>query len=434
MVEVKLHDIGEGMTEASVAHYFIKKGDFVKADDPLVEVQTDKMSAEIPAPISGIVSDIQVNIGDTIPVGTTLLLIKSNDDTISKEKAIHLSTEPIQKPLTSKRQIMATPFTRKIAREHNVNIESISGTGPFGRVLDEDVYAYIENIQQHILQTDDNQGSKLQTLTHNTSSMSEATFAERRYISTEKQQEPNEMVLKTDKPVESSQTTIPFQGRRKQIARKMVQSLRTMAICTHFEEVDVTDLMTFRGQLKELDKSISATAIFIKAVSLSLKKYPIFNARLDEENEVIQLIEEHHIGIATNTDNGLIVPVIKNVESKSIFSIHQEMKELTKKAVSHQLAIQELTGSTFTISNVGPLGGSIGATPIMNSPEVGILSFHKTKKRPVVNEKDEIVIRSIMNISMSFDHRVVDGATAVEFTNYFSKLIEYPNLMLLEMV
>jgi len=154
---------------------------------------------------------------------------------------------------------------------------------------------------------------------------------------------------------------------------------------------------------------------------------------LDEENEMIHLEKDHHIGIATDTEDGLIVPVIRHVNQKSIKQIHEEMKTLTAKAQNNELTREEMTGGTFTISNVGPLQGSIGATPIINHPEVGLMAFHKTKRRPEVRGEDEIVIRSMMNVSMSFDHRVLDGASAVTFTNRFAQLIENPNLITLEL-
>lgn len=176
------------------------------------------------------------------------------------------------------------------------------------------------------------------------------------------------------------------------------------------------------------------TAIFIKAISLALREFPMLNAKVDEENELIQLERDHHIGIATDTEEGLIVPVIHHVNQKSIKQIHEEMKMLTQKAINNELSMKEMSGGTFTISNVGPLQGSIGATPIINHPEVGLMAFHKTKRRPEVRGEDEIVIRSMMNVSMSFDHRVVDGATAVKFTNRFAQFIEHPNLITLELV
>ncbi|WP_404428214.1 dihydrolipoamide acetyltransferase family protein [Sutcliffiella horikoshii] len=417
MIEVKLHDIGEGMTQADILSFFVKKGDKVKPDEPLVEVQTDKMTAEIPAPLAGVIKEILVKEGETIPVGTTLFLLEAEatgKETITSTKSTHTinSTKSIDatrehQPATKLNsfRIMAAPYTRKIARDAGVDIEKIEGTGPAGRITDEDVYRFIENKKQPAPKVEVKEQPVQQTQTKT---------------------EPNNHQEPT--------TTIPFRGRRKQIGKKMSQSLLTIPHCTHFEEVDVTNILELREIWKKSNQSISATALFLKAISIALKDYPIFNARLNEEEETIELIKEHHIGIATDTEDGLIVPVIRNVERKSLKEIHANLKELTKKAQDNKLSMKELTGGSFTISNVGPLGGSIGATPIINQPEVGLISFHKTKKRPVVNEQEEIVIRSIMNISMSFDHRVADGATAVAFTNRLTQLLEEPKLLMLELV
>lgn len=407
MVEVKLHDIGEGMTEAVIVHYLVKKGEHVKVDQPLVEVQTDKMVAEIPAPAEGTVDDIFIPEGQTVAVGTTLLSLRTETAeqrvkeqlaaTIAREVERHFIQETTE--AARRQRILASPYTRKIAREHGVDLTLVNGTGPAGRITDEDVYRYLK--------------------------------AQQLQPSVEKSVQPQQTMAKTN---ETNEKIVPFRGRRKQIAKKMVQSLRTIAHCTHFEEIDVTELLAVREQLKKHGVTISATAFFMKALSLALKQFPIFNAKLDEENECIRLQSEHHFGIAVDTEEGLVVPVIKHVETKSIRQIHEEMKALTKKALEHTLTLSDMTGGTFTISNVGPLGGSIGATPIINYPEVALVAFHKTKKRPVVTENDEIAIRSMMNISMSFDHRVVDGATAVAFTNYFAKFIENPNLMWMELI
>ena len=178
---------------------------------------------------------------------------------------------------------------------------------------------------------------------------------------------------------------------------------------------------------------LAVPAFFIKALVISLKEFPIFNAELDEENDRILLKKNYHIGFATNTENGLLVPVVHDADKKSIKDIHQEVKELTEKAIAGKLQPSEMQNSTFTMSNVGPLG-STGATPIINYPETAIIAFHKTKKRPIVNDHDEIVIGHIMTFSMSFDHRVADGATAVAFTNRFASLIEQPHKLLLEMI
>lgn len=410
MVEVKLHDIGEGMTEAEVLHYFVKAGDSVEADDPLVEVQTDKMTAEIPAPANGTIEELKIEEGQTISVGTTVLVMKA-EGVVQKQEESSPVEESISEPaqpssftatiVMAKTQgrVLASPYTRKIARDNGLDIENIQGTGPAGRIMDEDVYRFLD-------------GETTQPVE-----------------SVEQKEEVPSRTFADHQP-----ESIPFKGRRKQIAKKMNHSLHTIAHCTHFEEIDVTDVQEWRKEWKRLEQGVSMTAIFIKAISLALKDFPMFNAKLDEENELIQLEKDHHIGVATDTPNGLIVPVIHYVNQKSIKEIHEEMKTLTAKAQNNELTSKEMSGGTFTISNVGPLQGSIGATPIINHPEVGLMAFHKTKRRPEVRGDDEIVIRSMMNVSMSFDHRVVDGASAVTFTNRFAQLIEHPNLITLELV
>ena len=404
-MEVKLHDIGEGMTEAEITCFLVKPGDFVQADDPLLEVQTDKMTAEIPSPMAGIIQEFKVKPGQTVPVGTTLVLLNNIDGAVDRnsqkksrktaiiEKVPHV----INDKNTPSKRILASPYTRKIAREKGINIEKVEGTGPSGRITDEDIFKFISALRDTAIAP-----------------------------------EINSAVTPTKTSYEKN--TIPFRGRRKQIAKKMVRSMYTIPHCTHFEEVDVTSILQFCSELKKHNQNISMTAFFLKALSICLKEYPIFNAVLDEENEEIQLLDEHHIGIAVDMEEGLMVPVVKNVEKKSIRAIHSEMKQLTEKTLENKLALKDISDGTFTISNVGPLGGSFGATPIIQHPEVALVSFHKTKKMPVVTEDDQIIIRSIMNLSMSFDHRVADGATAVRFTNRFAALIQDPKMLLLEMV
>jgi 2-oxoisovalerate dehydrogenase E2 component (dihydrolipoyl transacylase) len=428
MVEVKLHDIGEGMHEADITHFFVKVGDRVKADQPLVEVQTDKMTAEIPSPANGVIKELKVEEGENIPVGTTVLVLEVEGSSAETEAAVAIETISEEEVMNTeevssnkerkldrftvvspKNRVKAAPYTRKVARELGIMIEEVAGTGKGGRITVEDVERYAEEVN--------NPNS-----TPSTVEFSEQTTQQEEQVNST----PTNVLV-------SEKETIPFRGRRKQIAKKMTQSLYTIPHCTHFEEIDVTELIELRKELKAMDANVSATAFFIKAISIALKQFPIFNAKLDEENEMITLEKEHHIGIATDTEDGLIVPVIRNVEKKSLKEIHEGMKALTKKAQEGTLTLSEMTGGTFTISNVGPLGGSIGATPIINHPEVGLMAFHKTKRMPVVRGEDEIVIRSMMNISMAFDHRVTDGATAVSFTNLFTKLIENPNMMMIEM-
>ncbi|MFG6496651.1 dihydrolipoamide acetyltransferase family protein [Fictibacillus sp. UD] len=424
MVEVKLHDIGEGMHEGEVIHFFVKTGDSVKIDQPLVEVQTDKVTAELPSPAAGTIKDIKVKEGDVVTVGSVILTIEAASTTSPSSKAedkVNASEQPVVDKIvkapsnttfaggiaTLNKRVLAAPFTRKIARENGVDIEQITGTGAGGRVTDQDVYNFIEN------------GS--------------APKAEEK-IETAALEEVNTAPSFATKNAEE----IPFKGRRKQIAKKMVQSLATIPHVTHFEEIDVTAVMELKKQLKAMDPenkrgmNVSVAAFFVKAIQIALKDFPIFNAKLDEENEVIRLEKNVNIGIATDSDEGLIVPVISHVEQRNVRDIAHDMKDKITRAKTNKLKSSDMTGGTFTISNVGPLG-SIAATPIINHPEVALMAFHKTKKTPVV-VGNEIVIRSMMNVSMSFDHRVADGATAVMFTNRVKELIENPYFMTLELI
>lgn len=427
MVEVKLHDIGEGMTEGEIMHYFVKVGDTVKVDQPLVEVQTDKMVAELPSPAAGKVKDIVIDRGTTVSVGTTLIVLEASGQAAAEapvetapvqvkteeasQPAAAVQAAPAPKVSTDKKVIIAAPYTRKIAREFGVDINDVTGTGTLGRITVEDIYKFVK-------QRDGIQNSGEAT----------AVPAEVAEIKPAVQkQEARESV----KPATDAEI-IPFRGRRKQIAKKMTQSLYTIPHVTHFEEIDMTDLLEYRKDLKEMDINVSAVAFFIKAITVALKQFPVFNAKLDEANEVIRLEKEYNIGIATDTEDGLIVPVIHHADQLSVRQIHDKLKELTKKAQEGKLAPADMKGGTFTISNVGPLG-SIGATPIINHPETGLIAFHKTKKMAVVTDNDEIVVRSIMNLSMAFDHRVADGATAVAFTNRFKQLIENPKLWPVEL-
>ncbi|MDG5473051.1 dihydrolipoamide acetyltransferase family protein [Jeotgalibacillus sp. ET6] len=401
-MEIKLHDIGEGMTQAELIHYFVKPGDKINADDPLVEVQTDKMTAEIPSPASGIVKELMIEPGATIAVGTTIMLIEAVNSTKSREpntravKEFATKSSDVKKidtEINKTKRILASPYTRKIARDHQISIEMIDGSGPGGRISDEDIYSAIK-------------AEKIQT---------------------------NQTPARTEEVIKEKQSSIPYSGIRRKIGNKVTQSLFTVPHCTHFEEVDVTELLQFKEQLKKEGKNISATIFFIKALGVCLREFPVFNSSLDEKNELIVLHPAIHIGLATDTADGLLVPVLKNISQKSFRALQEEMREIQQKAKDKALSMADLTGSTFTVSNAGPLGGSIGATPILNYPESALMAFHKIKKRPMVNAKDEIVIRSMMNISMTYDHRIIDGGSAVMFTNRFAELIEQPISMMVEL-
>ncbi|WP_197484530.1 dihydrolipoamide acetyltransferase family protein [Exiguobacterium sp. KKBO11] len=405
MIEVKLHDVGEGMTEGEIAHYLVQVGDHVTTDQPVVEVATDKMVAELPAPVSGIVKEIIIPVGQTVQVGTTLLHIEASNASdmpvavtpeaspAPEPASVAVTAPPVQ--VSPAKRVLATPYTRKIARDHGIDIETVTASDPSGRVSEDDVLRFVQTA----------------TAPQETASpiIEEVTYQE---ISPE---------------------TIPFRGIRKQIAKKMTQSLYTIPHVTHFEEVDMTRLLALRAEWKAAGRNINVNAFFIKALIVALKEYPVFHAKLDEANACIRLEQDFHFGMATETPDGLMVPVIRHADQLSLTELHEQLVALQQRAQNGALRAADLKPSTFTMSNVGPLG-STGATPIINYPETALIAFHKTKKRACVDENDQIVVRSMMNLSMSFDHRVADGATAVAFTNRFVSLIEHPTTLLLELI
>lgn len=441
MYEVKLHDIGEGMTEGEVVSILVNVGDMVQMDQPLMEVQTDKVSAELPTPVAGRVAEICVQIGERVPVGQTIAKIEQHTyvNQSSSEQAIaqtasstqtstdtqtnEIRPERVQHNKCSRtegvklrRNIMAAPYTRKVAREYGIEIEEVQGTGPNGRVTVEDVQAYAQS--QH-------EGSEAEVATAQELEQRLPLISETAQVSTSRA----EVRGNIEKPKPGA--TIPFRGRRKQIAQKMVQSMYTIPHVTHFDKLDMTSLMEMREQYQQgksgaeaRNSRLSVMSFVVKAISIALQEYPIFNAKLNEERGVIELMPTVNIGYAVHTDEGLIVPVIPQVESRSIIEIQQEMKALTQKAQEDRLTASDLRGGTFTVSNVGPIGGMF-ATPIINYPEVALLAFHQMEDQPVVRKK-QIVIRTMMNFSMSFDHRVADGVTAVQFTNRVKQLLEEP--------
>lgn len=405
MIEVKLHDVGEGMTEGEIAHYLVQVGDHVTTDQPVVEVATDKMVAELPAPVSGIVKEIIIPVGQTVQVGTTLLHIEASNASdipvaVTPEAApapepasVAVTAPPVQ--VSPVKRVLATPYTRKIARDHGIDIEAVTASDPSGRVSEDDVLRFVQ-----------------------------AATAP---------QETATPIIEEVTYQETSPETIPFRGIRKQIAKKMTQSLYTIPHVTHFEEVDMTRLLALRAEWKAAGRNINVNAFFIKALIVALKEYPVFHAKLDETNACIRLEQDFHFGMATETPDGLMVPVIRHADQLSLTELHEQLVALQQRAQNGALRAADLKPSTFTMSNVGPLG-STGATPIINYPETALIAFHKTKKRACVDENDQIVVRSMMNLSMSFDHRVADGATAVAFTNRFVSLIEHPTTLLLELI
>ena len=347
--EFKLPDLGEGLTEGEVARWLVTEGQELAEDDPLVEIQTDKTTVEIPSPAAGTVSRILVAEGEVVPVGTVLVVIGGDgaEPPAPKEPAARLRVPVIQG------RVQATPIVRRIAQELGVDLASLSGTGPNGRITESDVRG-----------------------------AGGGDLVEQEHKVSEGRREP-------------------VRGVRRQIVEHLTKAHREVPAVTFVEECDFTDV-----DLKQL------LPLTLEAVAASLAEYPELNARL--EGDEIVYLDRYDLGVAVQTDQGLVVPVVRGCDSASLEELAAEVERLADAARGGTLKPEELRGSTFTITSAGKLGGLI-VTPLVNHPEVGILGIHRIGPRPVVRD-DEIVARDIGNVSVTFDHRVVDGARAAAFT------------------
>lgn len=427
MVEFKLPDVGEGMHEGEIVKVLVQAGESVTEDQPLLEVQTDKVNAELSAPAAGVVQQIFVTEGETVEVGATLLVIDTGSGAVSREQEQPATSAPTpdQAKETAAsvpsrhevRRSLATPYVRQLARELNVDIEQVQGTGKAGRVTEEDVRRFTNAKAETV------KPAALQAAKHpqGTPGMKQTAAV----ASSQREKPGHEMIER-----------LPLKGIRKKIAEHLVKSVSVIPHVTSVDELEMEGLYEWRERLKPYasKRNIKLTYLpfFIKALVIALQEFPVMNASIDDETHEILLKRFYHIGIATDTPDGLIVPVIKDADRKSLFQIADEISRLAQSAREGKLTLDQITGGTFTISNVGAIGG-LQATPIINHPEVAILSLHKMEKRWVVRD-DEGVIRRMMNLSLSFDHRLIDGVTAVRFTNRIKELLEDPNLLFAEMV
>lgn len=414
--EFKFPDIGEGLTEGEIVRWLVKEGDEIKEGQPLVEVETDKALAEIPSPKTGVILKIMAKEKEIVKVGQVIVIIGERGEALAappprprsvgvvgeleeapeEAPSVTFAAEPVKTVLVSE-HALATPAVRALAKELGVDINKVKGSGPEGRVLEKDVRQFA-----------DAKG---------------------------KPPEPEKKVTKVKKyDLYGYVDRIPLRGVRRSIAKAMVKSKYTAPHVTAMDEADVTELWKIREKEKKAaeKKGIKLTILpfIIKAVIAGLSEHPYLNATLDDENEEIILKKYFNIGVATDTPEGLMVPVVKNAKDKSILQIAQELTQLVEKARNRTIDLADLKGGTFTISNYGALGG-IYATPIINYPEVAILGVGKIREMPVVRN-GKLVVRKILSLALSFDHRVVDGAEGARFLNTVIARLEDPDLILLE--
>jgi len=438
--EFRLPDIGEGIHEGEIVKWFVKAGDTIEEDDVLAEVQNDKSVVEIPSPVSGTVEEVLVDEGTVAVVGDVIVKIDApdaeemqfkgshSDDSSSKqeEKQEEASAEEestsssqTQQASTASNQeaevdenktVKAMPSVRKYARENGVNIKAVTGTGKNGRITKEDVDAYL------------NGGS--------TDSASNESAAASSTGNEETSTSASQSVPEGDFP----ETTEKIPAMRKAIAKAMVNSKHTAPHVTLMDEIDVQELWDHRKKFKEIAAEQGTKLTFlpyvVKALVSALKKYPALNTSFNEEAG--EVVHKHYwnIGIAADTDKGLLVPVVKHADRKSIFEISDEINELAVKARDGKLTSDEMKGATCTISNIGSAGGQ-WFTPVINHPEVAILGIGRIAQKPIVKD-GEIIAAPVLALSLSFDHRQIDGATGQNAMNHIKRLLNNPELLLME--
>jgi len=394
-IELKLPDVGEGVAEGEVVRWLVAEGAAIREDDLLVEILTDKANIELPSPVSGTFLKILAKPGQIVKVGEPIALI---EPAAGQAASAHHVTASPDRPTSVPREasepgqgsppkragapggdVLATPVVRKLAKDLGVALGAVPGNGPGGRITEEDV-----------------------------------------------RQAAGKSPAPVSVPTSPDAERVPFRGKRRMIARKMVAAKTRVPHALLVDEADVSGLLAERAKMRETGERegvrITILPIIMKAVAGALERHPALNVSLDEDREEIVLKKAIDIGMAVDAEDGLVVPVVRNANAKSVIELAREIERLSAAAREGTLAPGDLAGGTFTISSVGSIGG-LFSYPIINVPEAAILAAHKIVTRPVVRD-GEIVPREMMYVSLSFDHRIVDGGAATRFLNEVVRRIE----------
>ncbi|WP_040204610.1 2-oxoglutarate dehydrogenase complex dihydrolipoyllysine-residue succinyltransferase [Neobacillus jeddahensis] len=415
MIEIKVPELAESITEGTIAQWLINIGDKVTKGDSVVELETDKVNIELNTDYSGIVTKVLKEPGDIVEVGDVIAIIEENT-TAGAPSAVLATPEKAAEVETANQQSIqpepelpkavtpiASPAARKLARELGIDLTKVSSRDPLGRIRPDDVKAYTP-----------------------APVVKEEPKVEKPSSKSAVQQMDEEF----DKPVER----VKMSRRRQTIAKRLVEVQQTAAMLTTFNEVDMSAVMDLRTKRKEafFEKHgirLGFMSFFTKAVVSALKQFPLLNAEIQGDELIIKKF--YDIGIAVAAPEGLVVPVVRGANQKNFAEIEQEISNLGKKARDNSLTLNDLQGGTFTITN-GGVFGSLMSTPILNSPQVGILGMHKIQIRPVAIDRERMENRPMMYIALSYDHRIVDGKEAVSFLATVKELLEDPHSLLLE--
>jgi pyruvate dehydrogenase E2 component (dihydrolipoamide acetyltransferase) len=421
-----LPDLGEGLTEAEIVKVLVREGDVIQEDAPLIEVETDKASVEIPSPMSGRVAKIHVEAGQTVKVGSVLVTFDDAGAAADGRGAPPSETVDAH-PAGSADAASArtgpapaTPSTRRLARELGVDLRTVAATGPGGRVTDDDVRAAAA-------------GGAAARVVPDAGAARDATAARApaKPLATIGLEPPPLPSFEQWGPVERQ----PLTHLRRTIAERMTLSATIVPHVTHFDRADITDLDALITRNLERARAsgvtLTLTSFILKASALALRAHPQFNASLDAPAGELVLKRYVHLGVAVATERGLIVPVIRDVDRRPVIELARELAELAQRTREGKASLDDLRGGTFTVTNIGALGGTV-AMPIINYPEVAILGVARARQEPVVRE-GAILPRLLLPISLTFDHRVADGADGARFASTIVRLLEHPDELLLEL-
>lgn len=415
--EIKVPELAESIVEGTIAEWLVKKGDHISKGDPVVELETDKVNVEVNADYTGVITEIIAEEGTDVEVGDVIAKLDENASEASSTDASEENVEK-EKPEESKqteeeqvkedpkvieddqtgthKDVIASPAARKRARELNIDLNKVQARDPLGRIRPEDVEEANKPKQ-----------------TKPKSPPAEKTTQE-----------------SFEKPVER----IKMSRRRQTIAKRLVEAQHNAAMLTTFNEIDMSSIINLRNERKEdfLEKNgvkLGFMSFFTKAVVAALKEFPLLNAEIQEDEIILKKF--YDVGIAVSTEEGLVVPVVRDADKLSFAGIEKSIGELGKKAKEKSLKLEDLQGGSFTITN-GGIFGSMLSTPILNTPQVGILGMHNIQKRAVVMPDDSIEVRPMMYVALSYDHRIVDGKEAVQYLVRVKQLLEDPYDLLLE--
>jgi 2-oxoglutarate dehydrogenase E2 component (dihydrolipoamide succinyltransferase) len=405
-VEIKVPQMGESVTEGTIARWNKKVGDSVSADELLVEIETDKVTMEVNAPSSGVLAEIVAVSGDTVEIGALLGIISTdgaaaktakpvnNNVADTKKEEVKPQAHPEIHQETSLSKNIAMPAATVTAANQGIDLNSVSGTGRDGRILKEDVMRSVNNIQT---------GTNLVT---------------------------NQV-----RPEQIREERVRMTRLRQTVAKRLKQAQDTAAMLTTFNEIDMTNVMALRNEYKDIFEKkhncrLGFMSFFVKAIVNALKEIPAVNAEIDG-NDIIYK-NYYHIGVAVGSPNGLVVPVVRDCDTLSFSQIEQTITNYGKAARDGKLSIADMQGGTFTVSN-GGVYGSLMSTPIINPPQSGILGMHKVQQRPVVMPDGSIQARPMMYLALSYDHRIIDGKEAVTFLVRVKENLEDPRRLLLDL-